>query len=83
MDNALVLVSLGLLALNVFQLVFWSRDHHKLVDKLMSRNYPEYIQSKSREGTAITQQPVQTNKDFESIEEEKVILDEVNSIFGR
>jgi hypothetical protein len=32
-----------LLLLNVFQLVFWSRQVQKLVDKLMSRSYFEYI----------------------------------------
>jgi hypothetical protein len=33
---------LVLLALNVFQIIFWSRTTHKLIDKLMSRSYFEY-----------------------------------------
>lgn len=28
-----------------FQQVFWSRQVHKLVDKLMSRSYAEYVQA--------------------------------------
>lgn len=34
----------GLCAVNVFQLFFWSWTTHKLLDKLMSRNYGEYVQ---------------------------------------
>lgn len=32
--------------LNVFQLIYWSRQTQKLIDKLMSRNYAEYEQAK-------------------------------------
>ncbi len=32
----------ALLALNVFQLIFWGYMVQRLVDKLMSRNYHEY-----------------------------------------
>lgn len=39
-----LLIGVGLLGLNVFQLVFWSRQTGRLIDKLMSRNYAEYKQ---------------------------------------
>lgn len=37
-----VILVLSLIGLNVFQLVFWSRQVQQLVDKLMSRNYTDY-----------------------------------------
>ena len=40
-----LLVILSLIGLNVFQHVYWSRQNQKLVDKLMSRNYHEYVQA--------------------------------------
>jgi hypothetical protein len=36
----------GLLAMNVFQIVFWSFQLHRLVDKVMSGNYYAYEQAK-------------------------------------
>jgi hypothetical protein len=35
-------IIVALLGLNVFQLIYWSRQVHKLIDKLMSRNYADY-----------------------------------------
>jgi hypothetical protein len=46
-EGILSLVSLSLIALNLFQLIYWSRQTHKLIDKLMSRNYPEYVQTQN------------------------------------
>ena len=36
-------IVLGLVILNVLQFVFWTWQINKLVDKLMSRNYAEYV----------------------------------------
>lgn len=36
----------GLVGLNVFQLIYWSRQVQKLVDKVMSRDYHTYEISK-------------------------------------
>lgn len=41
MIEAVVMI---LLALNVFQFIFWSFQNQKLVNKLMSRSYFEYEQ---------------------------------------
>jgi hypothetical protein len=42
MDHLLEITLLGLL---VYQQVYYSRQIHKLIDKLMSRNYHEYKQA--------------------------------------
>ena len=69
------IVSLTLLGLNVFQLVYWSRQTHKLIDKVMSRNYAEYVQ--------ITTPPLPTVKvEDDSLIEEKDVLKELNGMFG-
>ncbi len=39
------LIIILMTGLNIFQVVYWSRQVQKLVDKLMSRNYAEYNQS--------------------------------------
>lgn len=36
---------IGLVTLNVFQYFFWTWQVHKLIDKMMSRNFAEYIQA--------------------------------------
>lgn len=46
-ELSLCLVSLILVGLNIIQLIYWSRQCHKLIDKLMSRNYPEYVQTQN------------------------------------
>jgi len=43
--EALAWISLGLLVLNVIQIFLWGKLTHLLVDKLMSRNYAEWVQA--------------------------------------
>lgn len=38
-------ICLMLVALLVYQQWFWSRQNQTLIDKLMSRNYAEYVQA--------------------------------------
>lgn len=38
-------IILMLATMNVVQLLYWSSQTHKLLDKLMSRNYAEYVQT--------------------------------------
>lgn len=66
----------GLVGLNVFQMVYWSRQVQKLVDKLMSRNYHEYVQ---------TTQPIlpTVQVDDDSEIEESDILGELNGMVRR
>lgn len=40
-------VSLGLLALLIFQQVYFTMTINRLINKLMSRNYAEYVQANS------------------------------------
>lgn len=69
-------VALGLIALNVYQFFFWSRQVQKLVDKLMSRNYAEYVQ--------VTKPPLPTVQvQDDSHIEESNILDELNGMVSR
>lgn len=68
-----ILLALG--ALNVFQMVYWSRQVQKLVDKLMSRNYAEYVQ--------VNKPPLPTVKVTDDIAvEERDVLNELNGMFG-
>lgn len=36
-------IAIVLTLTNVFQFIYWSRQTHKLIDKLMCRNYAEYV----------------------------------------
>jgi hypothetical protein len=53
--------------MNVFQFVFWSFQLHKLIDKLMSKNYAEYISAQK------PQLPVVFTPDPEEISEDDVL----------
>lgn len=70
----------GLIGLNAFQLWYWSRETHRLIDKLMSRNYPEYVSSvsylKPKPSPATEPTP-----DHDSIQQEEV-LRELNGMLG-
>ena len=72
MEYILIILTL----MNVFQLVYWSRQVHKLVDKVMSRNYAEYVQ--------VTKPTLPTvfEKDDSSVEEQE-ILNELNGMVSR
>ncbi len=69
-------VILGLLGLNVFQLVWWSTQNHRLVDKLMSKNYAEYVQSENLKASL----PVPKLTDSLSSAEENELLREINGM---
>lgn len=64
-----------LLAIVVGQQVYWSRVTNKLVDKLMCRNYAEYVQ-------LTKPAPIlpKALEDYSAIEEEKSILSELNGM---
>lgn len=46
-----MVLELALVLVIVFQQVYWSIQTHKLIDKLMSRNYHEYTQAERHEPT--------------------------------
>lgn len=64
----------GLLGLNIFQSVYWSRQVQKLVDKLMSRNYAEYVQ--------VTKPILPTVRLDDASVDEADVLDELNGMIG-
>lgn len=67
----------ALLAMNVIQLGFWSICVHRLIDKIMSKNYAEYVSTKS-----YRPKESQTLPDNEISAEEQAILDELNGKFS-
>lgn len=66
--------ALVLLSLNVFQFIFWSRQTHRLIDKLMSRNYAEYQASN-------VVLPQSSNKEMLSQDLSDPVLDDLNRQF--
>lgn len=74
-DTAAVL---GLLALNFFQLFYWSRLQTRLVDRIMSRNYAEYVQLTKPE----LPKALQVTLPDESVVEEQDVLKALNGMFG-
>jgi hypothetical protein len=44
-ESDIILIVLALLGVVVFQQIFFLRQIHKLVDKLMSRSFTEYTQA--------------------------------------
>lgn len=51
---AFVLLGLLLTITNAAQFWFWSRQNQALIDKLMSRNYAEYVQTSLAKESAKT-----------------------------
>lgn len=76
MDSlSLVLITVLLLS-NIAQFWFWSRQNERLVDKLMSRNYAEYVQSHTSAQVPLT---VQKSIDPEDLKiEDADVLRELN-----
>lgn len=62
-----------LVALNVFQLLYWAHIVQRLVDRLMSKSFAEYQQVKN--GPPPKSEP---KEDLDAIHEENEILDEIN-----
>lgn len=77
--TSLYVVIAGLTLMNVFQLFYWSRQVHVLIDKVMSKNYAEYVQSKS----LLTPSPGQGDFPHEvRLPADDEVLNEVNKLFG-
>lgn len=72
-DIAIIL----LLLLNVFQFWFWSKQVQSLIDKLMSKNYAEYVQAKGLASSA----PSPT-RNFHEFDTSDPVLEELNRSIG-
>jgi hypothetical protein len=76
MSTEIAVSIFALFALNIWQFWFWSRQNHRLVDKIMSRNYAEYVQTEHL-ATTSPQSKTQTNQiQFQH----DPVLDELNSM---
>lgn len=78
-EVALIVISLGLLGLNLFQLIYWSRQVQKLVDKLMSKNYAEFVQVENLKSPQPNHRK-DVDQELENVHEEQAILDQLNSM---
>lgn len=66
-----------LLLANVFQFIYWSIDHHKMVNKIMSRNYGELIQAEALKNPS----PMSSVASEINVKEDEV-LNELNGMLG-
>lgn len=74
----IILVCL-LVVSNGLQFWFWSRQNQKLVDKLMSRNYGEYVSlTKTQEENSQELVPMDLHGEAEETDQ----LRELNGVFG-
>lgn len=69
---------MALIAMNLIQLGFWCICVHRLIDKIMSKNYAEYVSTKSYKRPKESQ----TLPGNEISAEEQAILDELNGKFS-
>ena len=67
----------SLIGLNVVQFFFWSWNTNRLIDKLMSRNYADYVQSK----LLTSQTTKQAGPSIPKLEDDDVLA-ELNKQFG-
>lgn len=68
----------GLLLLNAFQLVYWSRLQTRLIDRIMSRNYAEYVQLTKPD----LPKALQVTLPDESLVEEQDVLKALNGMLA-
>lgn len=79
MASSDMMIVIGVLALlNVFQLVYWSRLQSRLIDKLMSRNYAEYVQLSKPQPS----QGLEVTLPDQSEVEEQDVLSTLNRMLG-
>lgn len=80
-DSVFIFLVVILTGLNVFQIWFWSRTAKGLIDRLMSRNYAEYIQTQALKQPL----PMSVNipPDEGDEETENHILNTLNGMVGR
>jgi hypothetical protein len=76
----LVLILIGV---NVLQFLYWSRIQNDLIDKLLSKNYPDYVIAKNYPKT-LEREKVKTDDDQKEIEAQNAqVLAELNGMLGR
>lgn len=71
---------IGLIALNAFQLWIWWREIHRLIDKVMSRNYAEYVTSQKFSRPDLPQGPEFLAQENSDQNEEQDLLRELNGM---
>jgi hypothetical protein len=69
-----------LAAINLGQTFFWSRANRALIDRLMSRNYAEFVQSEKALQEVVPKKPVTVDED--SIVDEQALRELNNRMLG-
>lgn len=54
---------ISLIALNAYQTFFWSRANRELIDRLMARNYSEFVQGKKLLSEKPQEKPVEDEQE--------------------
>lgn len=79
-EIAVLVISIGLLGLNIFQVIYWSRQVQTLVDKLMSKNYSEFVQVENLKNPPLPNHRQSMDQELDHVNEEQTILDQLNSM---
>lgn len=74
-----LIIIIALIALNSFTIWFYQRQVQTLIDKTLSRNYAEYVQSKNLEQA--DHFPNGSTQEKPHVEDDQVLA-ELNSILG-
>jgi len=77
MEIGLIIICLVLIASNLFTIWFYQKQIATLVDKAMSRSYPEYVQTKNLE--QVDRFPTGNTQDKPDVSDDEV-LNELNRI---
>lgn len=73
----------SLIMMNILQFIYWSRDHDRLIDKLMSRNYAEYVTSKEYRQPPPKAPATPLEISIQDQAGDEAVLDELNRAMGR
>lgn len=79
--EALAWTCVGLIGLNVYQLWFWAKQTDRLVDKIMSKNYAEFVQVEQARAN-IGQTASKTGNSAEESADDDAVLRELNGMFS-
>ena len=80
-DWSLVLIIIFLIGLNLAQFIYWARIQSQMIDKLLSRNYHDYVTAKNYP-KSLEIAKVKNEKIEEELElQNQSVLSELNSIF--
>ena len=80
-DWTIVLIFI-LVGLNVLQFIYWGRLYNQAVDKLMSKNYADYVTAKNYPKTLVANKAKTDEDQAELDRQNQSILNELNGLLG-